>query len=377
MAVYSTNQNRHFYIAKRFADGTTVPQVGSATSQAGDIQVKCINDGLDKEFYFVYQGADTVLRSDRIPLRNLNYIKAIPAWDMLTVLKKVTVTLNGNVNGGEPVAGEDYVLRIAFRQFYGMSDQDVYFKDAVVHVGPEITNPTGNVTINGSSVARTPKIAFFEAMVKALNLSFSREIGATKEENPYLSFTFDAGAMYIWEKDQTKFWHLGTETYEKVNFEVYPTIIFDRNGSGEEVIWGEAKETERPLYVIDNNSQSDTYGEKIPNSAISVGYNAVGNGTKIADMEFFYAGERGDQYRYKCWPNVIETELLAEADKQYNVLEIHYAFTDTGVNSYRSEKDITIAVPMGGSGSKNTVINDLIGAINTATGLSVATLANE
>jgi hypothetical protein len=50
-------------------------------------------------------------------------------------------------------------------------------------------------------------------------------------------------------------------------------------------------------------------------------------------------------------------------------LEIHHAFTDTGVNSYRSEKDITIV------SDNKAVINSLIGAINSAAGLNIATLA--
>ncbi len=83
-------------------------------------------------------------------------------------------------------------------------------------------------------------------------------------------------------------------------------------------------------------------------------------------------GERGDQYRNMGWPNVINTEyLITDPSAQYNVLEFHFAYTDEGVNSYRSEKDITIVVPVGASGSEYTVINNIIGAINTAVGSTI------
>lgn len=91
-------------------------------------------------------------------------------------------------------------------------------------------------------------------------------------------------------------------------------------------------------------------------------------------------GERGDQYRKIGWPNDVETVGMVDPTKTYDVFEIHYAFTDTGVNSYRSEKDIIIAVPTAvktstdGGGADYTVINTIIGAFNTATGLNVATL---
>lgn len=83
-------------------------------------------------------------------------------------------------------------------------------------------------------------------------------------------------------------------------------------------------------------------------------------------------GERGDQYRNMGWPNVIETKYLVDPTKQYDVLELHFAFTDSGVNSYRSEKDITIVAPYdptgGNAAAKHAKMNLVIGAINSAYG---------
>jgi hypothetical protein len=55
------------------------------------------------------------------------------------------------------------------------------------------------------------------------------------------------------------------------------------------------------------------------------------------------------------------------------VLELHYAFTDTGVNSYRTEKEITIVAPATTEGKK--ALNDFIDALETATGLTIAGIA--
>ena len=331
MAVFNTNQNRQFYLVKRYADGTTVPAVGSANSVAGDLGVKVIADGLGKQLYFPYQGVDGAQRSDLIQLANLGYAKAIKADEMAIPMKKVEVTLDSNVNGGAPVSGQEYILRIEFINWCGAGDDTKYFKDIAVHATSAMSASD-----------------FYKALVKAANMSFSREVNANAESNPYLEFSVDntttATKFIIEEKPQP--WTLGIESQERVYFNVFPTTVYI---GGEDVIWGIVADA-TPTTVLDNGKQ-------------------------IADLEWFCMGERGDQYRMMGYPNYIATQYLVDPSQKYNVLELHYAFTDEGVSSYRSEKDITIAVPEGAAGSEYDVINDIIGAINTATGLSIATLA--
>lgn len=328
MAVFSTNQNRQFYVASDFSANITNE---SAKGSIGG--VKCINDGLNKEFYFLYKGPENVLKSDRIQLKNFDYAKALKPSDMIIPLKKVKVALSSEAHGGKPISGQDYVLRIAFRQFYGMSDEDQYFKDAAVH----------------AISAMTDAKALFDEMKKALDLAFSRESGATKDSNPYLSFsvegTGDSAKLVITEKIQN--FAVGIGAPERVYFDVVPTTVYD---SAEDVIWGEVE---------------DATPAK---SAVTAGTTGIGNGAQLANMEWFYLGERGDQYRMQGWPNYIPTDLNISPNKEYFVLELHYAFTDTGVNSYRSEKDITIVAEQKGT------INSLISAINNATGLTIESL---
>ena len=125
MSVFSTKQNRQFYVANKLITGAT------ALANKGEMKVKSIGD-IEKEVYFEVLGPDTVLKSDYILVKNIAAAKAIKAVDMETPMKKVLVTLDSSVNGGAPIVGQDYILRINLRQFYGMSDQDQYFKDAAV-----------------------------------------------------------------------------------------------------------------------------------------------------------------------------------------------------------------------------------------------------
>ena len=325
MAVYSTNQNRHLYVANAY--GANVNEASAVGTIGG---VKVIGEGPAKELVISYKGADSMLRTDKIQLKNLDYAKAFKAADMVEPLKSVKVSLDPEVNGGEVVVGQDYVLRIVFRQWIGIDENYQYVKDAAVHAS--------------ASMISAP-LKFYQAMVESLNLVFARELGANKQSNPYLKFEAAADGITITEKEQG--WTLGTESQERVLFDVQPTTVFV-NGSDE--IWGK---------VVDTTPSK---------SAAVVGTTGIGNGKKIADLEYFCMGERGDQYRNMGWPNVISTKYLVDPSKEYNVLELHHAFTDEGVNSYRSEKDITIVA------ENAAVLNSLIGAINAAADLEIEDL---
>ena len=320
--VTSTNQNRHLYVAKAY--NATVDDASAVGTIGG---VKVIGEGKEKELIFMYRGADNTLKSDSIQLENLGYAKAIKAADLITPLKSQIITLDPNVNGGLPVAGQDYILRINLSHWIGMSEYDQYCKEGAVHA------------VSGMTAAQ-----FYQKMVDSLNLSFSREIGANKNSNPYFTFSVNNGIV-ITEKEQP--WRLGIEAQEPVIFSAQPTTIFF---SGEDAIWG----------VVADNTPAK--------SAAVVGVDAVGNGKKMADLEWFCMGERGDQYRMKGYPNYIPTQYLVDPTKEYNVLELHHAYTDKGVNSYRSEKDITII------SDDAAALNSLISEINTQAGLNIQTI---
>ena len=294
----------------------------------------------ENELYFLIKGADGVLKTDNIPLATMKGI-AIDAAKNGTPMRKISVSLDSSINSGAPVSGQDYVLGINFRNFFSSGDGNQYFKDAAVH----------------ATFAMTTAQALFTAMVASLNKAFAREPGATASSNPYLAFsvsgTGSSAKLIIEEKEQE--WQLGTMKSRRLTFDVVPSTIYT---GGEDVIWA-AKNTTTGQYYTEEASST-----------------TVGNGKKVADLEWFCMGERGDQYRNVGWPHVITTKYLADPNKEYHLIEIHFAFTDTGVNSYRTEKEMTIAVPKGASTANYTAVNAIIGAINTAAGSTViATLS--
>lgn len=336
MATFSTNQVRQLYVAKILKTSRVL-----ASDDAGSIAVN--SDTAKNHLYFEYKGADNLMRSDLIDIKNLLYAKATDADDMAHELRAVTVTLDSEVNAA-PVAGQDYILRIAFKQYVGMSDEDQYFKYGMVHAYAGMTASD-----------------FYKKLALSLAKNFSREIvplvkfiltdsgdeavpvDATTKES---SLTGTYKALVIDEVEQP--WRLGTMEQTPVYFEVQPVPI---TVNGDERIWGKVEET-------------DPAG-------------TIANGKKIADLEYFCMGERGDMYRGVGYPNNIPTTYLVDPTVKYNVIDIHYAYVGSNESVQKSEKTITLVVPKVGATNSvsNKLANDIIKAINTATGLSIATLS--
>lgn len=326
MATFSVNQVRQLYVATAFK----TPHV-LASDAAGSIAVK--NDTAKSHLYFEYKGADNLMRSDLIDTKNILYAKATDATAMAHDLKSVTIALDSNVNGGAPVAGQDYILRIVFKQYVGMSDEDQYFKYGMVH-----------------AYAGMDASEFYKVLAVSLAKNFSREVvplikieiktaSATTEVTPTTKVADLTGTytgVVVTEVEQP--WRLGVMAQTPVYFTVQSVPV---TVNGDERYWATLTES--------------TSG-------------SIGNGKTIADLEYFCMGERGDMYRQVGWPHNIPTTYLVDPAKAYCVFDIHYAYVGSNESVQKSEKTITIVC------ADKTELNKVIAAFNTATGLSIATL---
>lgn len=343
MATFSTNQVRQLYVATVLKSPNVI-----ASNTAGSIAVKL--DTAKSHLYFEYMGAGGMTRSDLIDIKNILYAKATDADDLAYDLAKYKLTLDDTVNGGEPVVAQDYILRIAFRNYPGLSEEDQYFKYGMVH------------TVTGMTASD-----FYKTLALSLVKNFSREeqgllkfyletggsdagvVAGTPTEvtkdTKESSLTGTYTGIIIEEAPQD--WILGVMEQAPVNFTIQPDLIID---NGDERIWGVVKK------VTSTNSIPD--------------------GHKIADLEYFCMGERGDVYRMVGFPYVIRTKYLVDPDIKYNVIDIHYAYVGPNESVQKSEKDITIVVPKVGANNQasNALANSIISAINKATGLTIKTL---
>ena len=267
------------------------------TDAAGTIAVK--SNTAKTEMYFNYVGADkTVMRSDLIKVDSIMYAKATKADALKLKLKSVKVSLAGDL-----IPGEDYILRINIQQAFGKGDDTTYQKFGAVRATSSMTPQT-----------------FWTAMKQSLDRNFSKELTEW--------FTFEAAedGLTITEVEQP--WVAGKTPKENVHFDVVNCYIMD---TGVEV---EAFTIAKPTYTLEAK-----------------------NGHIIVDQEIFYMGERGDQYRDTNGLIKINTQYLADANKDYCTIDIHYAFVDSNEGVQKSEKDIYIV-------GEQATITALITAIN-------------
>lgn len=344
MAVFSTNQVRQLYVAKEIETSGHV----LASDEAGTIAVQ--SNKAKNDMYFEYKGADNLMRSDLIRVDRILGITATGSDDMAYQKKAVTVTLDANINGGNPVSGQDYLLRILIKRFIGMSDEDQYFKYGMVHAYAGMT-PDEFYKILALSLAKNfsrEVVPLFKFEVHSATTTsagnfdgdgymevntFTKDNGKADSTNPYYDGTSavvtDIDSIRITEVEQP--WRLGIMEQVPVYFEVQPDFI---RVEGDEVIWGTV-----------TDSVNGT----------------IENGKTIADLEYFCMGERGDIYRGMAWPHNIPTTYLVDPTKKYDLLDIHYYYAGTNEGVQKSEKDITVVCENDGS---HTDINSLIGALN-------------
>jgi hypothetical protein len=320
---FALNQARHLYVAKKSAAKI------EETSTVGTVAV--ITDTDKNHMYLQTMGAKGILRSDLIDLKNVLYVKATSANSMKAPLKKVKIVLN-DVNDGEIISGQDYLVRLTVSQFITGDGGSTYVKYGVVRGYKGMTASKFYVKL-ALSFAKN----FYRDNNKFFKFSLAGEsaVTAVTADTKEDTLTGEYTGVIIEEVEQD--WVLGVMPQDTVQFTVTAaTVTLD----GSEVEWA-------------------TITKEEPT-------NFVGNGKRIADLEYFCMGERGDQYRNVGFPNVIQTTYLVDPTKTYDVIDIHYAFVDSNEGAQKSEKTMTIAIPTDANAT-----GAILTAINTATGLSV------
>lgn len=284
MAVFSTNQNRQFYVA--------VASVTSEPATLGDLKIGSTDDN---KIFFKYLGKGGLLRSDLIDKASITYARVTRKAELQRKLKQAVISVDAKaLDEGKLIAGQDYIVRIYIHNYLAPGDAHTAIKYGAVH-----------------ATAGMEPAEFYTKLAESLTQNFSREA------TPLLTFT--PGESGVTVKEVAQPWVLGTKSQDAVNFEVVPaSVLVD----GDEVLWA-AVNDEGKIAITDSTT-------------------VIGNGKKIADLEYFCMGERGDQYRKVAGINALPVEYMVDPTKEYDVLDIHYSFSDTGVNVQKSEKHITI-----------------------------------
>lgn len=335
MAVFSINQARQLYVAKAFKGSTVAP------TTVGDIMPKA--DTAKTTLYFQSMSPAGIVASDKIDIKNVISAKATASKDLAHKLVRYSVTLDANVSA-TPVAGQNYILRLAFRQYIGLSEEDQYFKygEVIARSGMTESDFYKKMAISlaknlENKTESTPLVNIYLNSAAA-NGTDVPVTAATKESDLNKA---DYDKIIIEEAEQP--WVLGMMPQAFIPFTPqFLTITVD----GEDRLWGVATVVTPKKIVPD--------------------------GHLIADLEYFCMGARGDIYRGMGYPDIIKTTYLVDPTQKYDVLDISYYWAGGAEDVQKSPRTITLVAVDDG---KHTVMNALIDAINTASGLAIAALS--
>lgn len=334
MAVFSINQVRQLYVAKVLKDST------AELTTAGDIVPKA--DKAKTTLYFQSMSPTGIVASDKIDIKNVISAKATASKDLAHKLVRYSVTLDTDVSA-TPVAGQNYILRLAFRQYIGLSEEDQYFK-------------------YGEVIARSEMTA--SDFYKKMAISLAKNLENKTESTPLVNIYLNSAAT-----DGTDVPVTATTKESDLNEDDYDKIIIEE--AEQPWVLGMMPQAFIPFtpqfLTITVDGEDRLWGV----ATVVTPKNTVSDGHLIADLEYFCMGVRGDIYRGMGYPNIIKTTYLVDPSAVYDVLDIHYFYTGSNESVQKSEKTITLVAVDDGS---HTTMNALISAINTTSGLTIVNL---
>lgn len=344
MNIFTANQVNQVYVLK--SDSTVVANLDAShqitkSSNLGSIGVGKSADG--KSIYFKHYGAGGVTRSDLIDIANIIDVKATVASKMNRNLTSALVKLNTEaLSDSKPVAGQDFVLRIQFQNPVGMSPDNQYWKFGVVHSTASMTASNFYLKL-ASSIAKNMSREAVQLVKVYVTYSTSSKTEITAASDVSNTTTFNQTYTGVLIEEVEQDWILGVKQQKPTIFTVNPTYVNAGTASApNEVVWGDVFYSNGRSTVGGSDPKNTINTDDAPASA-----GEVTNSKLMADYEYFYMGERGDQYRMVGFPNYIPTTYLVDptAKYGYDTIAIHFAYVGANHAVQKSEKDITILVP--------------------------------
>lgn len=297
------NQVRQVYVVSTLKSDAT-------PSALGDLRVL---GEAGKFLYFQHFGPGGLTASDRIEVQNIRYVKQTAAAEMNDKLKNYTVTV------GTVSVGQVYTLKVLVHNFVGQGVYDQTYRYGVYKA------KTGD---NAAAIAGG-LAADLQTALGLDNSANASDISHYKEK----LFTVTVSGAVITIGEIENYWKLPKFPVSQSPVEIFLNGIV----------------TDDEVEVFD----WATIAEGTPTTITNCG-------KKMAELEYFAHGWRGDFYRGMGYPYTTDTEYMVNPASQYDCIDIHYFFRGQGVSSQLSEKEISLIVPTG-----NTTI---LAAITTLLG---------
>ena len=284
------NQVRQVYVVSTLKTDAT-------PSQLGDLRVL---GETGKFLYFQHFGHGGLTASDKIDVCNIRYIKQTAAAVMRDKLKNHTVKVT------EVSAGQVYEIKVLVRNYIGQG-----VNDYTVRFGLYKAKKNDTAALIAAGLAADLQTSLgLESGADATNIANYKE--------PLMTVTVSGDTITISEVEQP--WELGRFPVSQcpLDIQLNGIVTDDEYMTYEWATIGESAATE-----------------------------LANEGKKIADLEYFTHGWRGDMFRNVGWPRSVNTKYMVNPASSYDLIDIHYFYQGTGVSVQQSEKEITLVVPAG------------------------------
>jgi hypothetical protein len=246
----------------------------------GDLGIKV---GANGEFYFNYVSPNgdldqpTIVRSLLVDPKRVNYCTAkMPAFRNV---QTVEVNIPTTIASGIPIAGQDYILRFIFYGLHIGGQECQYLKES------------GAYRVRAGDSVDT----VLDKLVDLAKKNFLRE--------PYplieIAKTGTVATAKIVIKGVEQPWVLGHKQGDPITFKVECVPVFNSTSAVYEP-WGEVKDV----------------------TAATASAASIFNGKTIADMEWFYLGERADHRRGYDYPDNFITKKVADPKSKYDTVDL-------------------------------------------------------
>lgn len=223
-------------------------------------------------------------------IENVLWGKLTTADALATPCKEVTVA----VTADKVIGGENYIVRVSYPEVFGAGKESWTTKTAMAQLKAGVAVSEIVDTIKKQLEVSLPEFITVSATGTTLKVTANPDMAGYKR---------------------------GFRPVVMPDFEVSVNTVVEE---GEDVQWA----------TITVDKATTTVSGKF----------------KLADMEYFALGERGDEYRQMGWPAVsydADYKIDPKAATEYDVLVVHYAFAGSNDQSHLSEKDLIIAAPEG------------------------------
>lgn len=316
MQNFNTNQSRQLYVAGAVKEATVDP----STFDKLDIALGKTATG---QIFFRYKNAEgNVTRTDLVDVKKITSVKNTPASQLTLKLRMAKVEADSNVidfGATSSFIGKTINLIITIHGLFDYDDDNT--KTVLVSL-------VGNKTNLASKLAFTKALAVEAAknLVNKVDPAYPlvRVFYGGSEVSPTATADSLAGTdEFIKLVQGPQKWSRGKLTGEPCSFSLYGKAY---SSLEEELDW----------------LTSDSH--KLVASDIA-GYTVISGDYKLADLEYFALGERGDTVRDFAFPNNYEHTYAIEPGKSYSVLSIEYYWSGGAETVQKSPRLLQIAAP--------------------------------